>query len=52
MNLNLSHFKAKNGGVVIFGDNDKNKIIDLDNMKITPIIYIKNILFIDGFIYT
>ena len=43
--------KAKDEGVVIFGDNNKYKIIDLDNIKITPTTYIKNIFFVDGLMY-
>ena len=43
--------EAKNGGMVTFGDNDKEKIIDINNIGITPSTCIKNILLIDGLKY-
>ena len=39
---------AKSGGMVIFGDNDKEKIIGIENIGITPSKYIENILLVDG----
>ena len=39
--------EAKNGEIVTFGDNDKEKIIDIDNIGITLSTYIKNILLVD-----
>ena len=38
----------KNGGMVTFGDNDKEKIIGIGNIGITPSKYIENILLVDG----
>ena len=38
--------EAKEGGMVTFDDNDKERIIEIDNKKITPI-YIENILLVD-----
>ena len=40
--------KAKNGGMVTFGDNDKEKIIRIGNIGITPSTCIENILLVDG----
>ena len=40
--------EAKNGGMVTFGDNDKEKIIDIGNISITPSTYIENVLLVDG----
>ena len=40
--------EAKNRGMVIFGDNGKEKIIGIGNIDITPSTYIKNILLIDS----
>ena len=42
---------AKNGGIVTFGDNGKEKIIGIGNIGITPSKYIKNILLVDGLKY-
>ena len=39
---------AKNGRMVTFGDNDKEQIIGIGNVSITPSKYIKNILLVDG----
>ena len=39
--------EAKNGGMVTFGDNGKEKIIDIGNIGITPSTCIENILFVD-----
>ena len=39
---------AKDGGMVTFGDNDKEKIIGIGNIGITPSKYIENILLVDG----
>ena len=43
--------EAKNRGVVTFGDNGKGKIIDLDNILITPSTCIENILLIEGLMH-
>ena len=40
--------EAKNGGMVTFEDNGKEKIIDIGNIGITPSICIENILLVDG----
>ena len=40
--------EAKNEGMVTFGDNGEEKIIDIDNIGITPSTYIENILLIDS----
>ena len=40
--------EAKNGGMVIFGDNSKKKIIGIGNIGITPSTCIENILLVDG----
>ena len=39
---------AKDGGIVTFGDNSKEKIIGIDNIGITLSKYIENILLVDG----
>ena len=41
--LQFITLEAKNGGMVTFEDNDKEKIIDIDNIGITPSTCIKNI---------
>ena len=41
--------KAKNGGMITFGDNNKEKIIGIDDIGITPSTCIENILLVDGF---
>ena len=43
--------EAKNGGMVTFGDNDKEKIIGISNIGITPSTCIKNILLVNGLKY-
>ena len=40
--------KIKEEGVIIFGDNSKGYIIRIDKMKITPSIFIENILYVRG----
>ena len=40
--------EAKNGRMVTFGDNGKEKIIGIDNIAITPFTYIENVLLVDG----
>ena len=40
--------EAKDRGVVIFGENGEGKIIDLDNILITPSTSMENILLIEG----
>ena len=42
-------FEVKKGGLVTFGDNDKEKIIGIGNIKITP--FIENILPVNGLKY-
>ena len=39
---------AKDGGMVIFGDNSKGKIITIGNIGITPSKYIENILLVNS----
>ena len=39
---------AKDGGMVTFGDNSKEKIISIGNIGITPFKYIENILLVDA----
>ena len=39
--------KRKDEGFVTFGDNKKEKIIDIDNIKITPSTFIEKVLLID-----
>ena len=39
--------KSKEEGFVTFGDNKKGKIIGIGNIKITPSIFIENILLVD-----
>ena len=46
-----SHFitlKAKDGGMVTFGDNGKGKIVGIGNIGITSSTFIENILLVDG----
>ena len=40
--------EVKNGGMVTFGDNDKEKIIGIGNIGITLSTCIENILLVDG----
>ena len=40
--------EAKNGGMVTFGDNSKEKIIDIGNIGITFFTCIENVLLVDG----
>ena len=46
-----SHFitlKAKDGGMVTFGDNGKGKIIGIGNIGITSSTFINDVLLVDG----
>lgn len=40
--------KAKDGGMVTFGDNGKGKIIGIGNIGITSSTFIENVLLVDG----
>lgn len=40
--------EAKHGGVVTLKDNEKERIIDLNNIQNIPSTYIENILFVSG----
>ena len=42
---------SKDREIVIFGTNDKEKVIGISNIKITHSVFIENIMFVDSLKY-